>query len=331
MENFDILDVVIVGGGPAGLSAGIFAIRAAMKTVLIERGLPGGQMAISKDIDNYPGLRETNGFDLTDRFLEHVKGYGLEMIQREVLSIDPGEETHSILLEGGRTLTTRALIIATGGVARRLNVPGETENLGRGVSYCATCDGFFFKDKKVVVVGGGDNALEEALYLSKIASRVYLVHRRSAFRANAMLQQHVTADKNIEVILNTIVTGIEAGEEGVRAVRLRDLGKENEWRLETEGVFVFIGFSPLNQLVPHGVRKNRMGYVMTDEKCETNVPGIFVIGDLRQKYANQIVVAASDGCIAGLAAARYVELKKAGCREYYDTRNPETAVLMECA
>ncbi|MGC8493937.1 MAG: NAD(P)/FAD-dependent oxidoreductase [Syntrophobacteraceae bacterium] len=135
MENFDILDVVIVGGGPAGLSAGIFAMRAAMKTVLIERGLPGGQMAISKDIDNYPGFRETNGFDLTDRFLEHVKGYGLEIIQREVLSIDPGEETHSILLEEGRTLTTRALIIATGGVARRLNIPGETENLGRGVSY----------------------------------------------------------------------------------------------------------------------------------------------------------------------------------------------------
>lgn len=330
MENHDIFDVVIVGAGPAGLSAGIFTMRAAMKTVLIERALPGGQMAITKDIDNYPGLRETNGFDLTDRLMEHVKGYGLEIVQREVLSIDPGEKTHSILLEGGRTLTARAIIIATGGVARRLNIPGETENLGRGVSYCATCDGFFFKGKKVVVVGGGDTALEEALHLSKIASRVHLVHRRNTFRANAMLQRHVLSDEKIQVILDTNVTGIEAGEEGVRAVKLKRLAEENEWELETEGVFIFIGFSPLNRLVPPEVLKNRMGYVITDEKCETNIPGIFVIGDLREKYANQIVVAASDGCIAGVAAARYVELKKAGCREFYDTKNLEMATFMEC-
>ncbi len=204
-----------------------------------------------------------------------------------------------------------AVILAAGGSARRFGVPGEIENFGKGVSYCATCDGFFFRDKTVVVVGGGDTALEDALYLAKITNRVYLVHRRDAFRASRILQQRVMAEPKIEVILNTTVTEIKSDENGVCAVSLKNTQTDAKRELSTEGVFIFVGFSPNNRLVPAGIEVSTGGYVITDERCETCIPGIFAIGDLRQKYANQIVIAAADGCTAALATAHYVEMKKA--------------------
>jgi thioredoxin reductase (NADPH) len=305
-----IFDVIIVGGGPAGLAAGIYAMRAAMKTVLIEKGLPGGQVAITKGVENYPGFTDITGFELSDKFLEHAKLYGLEIMQREVAAVEAGVDFHSVRLENGVILKTHSIIIATGGKARKLGVPGEIENFGKGVSYCATCDGFFFKNKIVAVVGGGDTALEDALYLARIAERVYLIHRRDEFRGSKILQKRVLAEPKIEVVLNTVVTEIRADELEVRTVALKNKqGDERE--LEVNGVFIFAGFSPDNSLVPAGVKTDSAGYVLTDEKCETNIPGIFAAGDLRQKYANQIVIAASDGCIAALAAARYVEAKRA--------------------
>jgi len=305
-----IFDVIIVGGGPAGLAAGIYAMRAAMKTVLIEKGLPGGQVAITKGVENYPGFTDITGFELSDKFLEHAKLYGLEIMQREVAAVEAGVDFHSVRLENGVILKTHSIIIATGGKARKLGVPGEIENFGKGVSYCATCDGFFFKNKIVAVVGGGDTALEDALYLARIAERVYLIHRRDEFRGSKILQKRVLAEPKIEVVLNTVVTEIRADELEVRTVALKNKqGDERE--LEVNGVFIFAGFSPDNSLVPGGVKTDSAGYVLTDEKCETNIPGIFAAGDLRQKYANQIVIAASDGCIAALAAARYVEAKRA--------------------
>ncbi len=312
MSENEVYDCIIVGGGPGGLTAGIYAMRAALKTVLIEKGLPGGQVAITKDVENYPGFVEIGGFELCDKFLQHAKWYGLEINQDEVVSVEPGIEFHSVRLAGGTLLSAHSVILAAGGSPRKLNVPGEADNFGKGVSYCATCDGFFFRDKTVVAVGGGDTALEDALYLSKITRKVYLVHRRDAFRASRILQQRVMAEPKIEVIFNAVVTEIKANEAGVQAVSLKDTKTGDIRGLTTDGVFIFVGFSPNNQLVPAGIKVNSGGYVITDEKCETSIPGIFAVGDLREKYANQIVIAAADGCTAALAAAHYAEMKKGG-------------------
>ncbi|MDR3554640.1 MAG: FAD-dependent oxidoreductase, partial [Syntrophobacteraceae bacterium] len=248
-------------------------------------------------------------FELSDRFVDHAKAYGLEILREEAVAIEPGIEFHSVRLADGRTISSYALILSPGGVSRTLGVPGEFENLGRGVSYCATCDGFFFGGKPVAVVGGGDTALEEAIYLSKITSEVHLIHRRNEFRAGRILQQRLAMEPKIKVAMNTAVTSILSNGNGVHSIVTKDAGGV-ERELHVEGIFIFIGFSPNHKLVPVGVEMDRHGYVLTDEKCETNISGIFVIGDLRQKYANQIVVAASDGCIAALAAARAVEMRK---------------------
>jgi thioredoxin reductase (NADPH) len=307
----ELYDCIIVGGGPGGLTAGMYAMRAALKTICIEKGVPGGQVAITKGVENYPGFIEISGFELCDKFLEHAKWYGLEMIQQEVVAVEPGLEFHSVRLANGDVLHACAVILAAGGSARRLGVPGEIENFGKGVSYCATCDGFFFRDKTVVVVGGGDTALEDALYLAKITTHVYLAHRRDAFRASRILQQRVMAEPKIEVLFNTVVTEIKSNENEVCAVSLKDTQSGAEREVPTDGVFIFVGFSPNNQLVPVGTKVSASGYVITDEKCETSIRGIFAIGDLRQKYANQIVIAAADGCTAALATAHFVEMKKA--------------------
>jgi thioredoxin reductase (NADPH) len=311
MSREEVLDLIIVGGGPAGLTAGIYAKRAALKAVLIEKGVPGGQVAITKGVENYPGFIEISGFDLSDKFLQHAKCYGLDIVNKEVIEVRAGGDFHSVSLSNGEVLNAQAIILATGGKARKLNVPGETENFGKGVSYCATCDGFFFRNKIVCVVGGGDTALEDSLYLARITERVYLIHRREDFRASRILQQRVWAETKIETILNTVVTEIKANDRGVRAVALKNTQNGDESELEVEGVFIFAGFSPNSSVLPVGVKTNTAGYVLTDSKCETNILGMFAVGDLRENYANQIVVAAADGCIAALAVARYLEAKKA--------------------
>ena len=304
-------DVIIIGGGPGGLSAGIYAMRAAMKTILIEKGAPGGQMAINKGIENYPGFIDINGFELSERFLQHAKWYGLEILQEEAIAIEPGIEFHSVRLANGRTLNAYAIILAPGGISRTLGVPGEVENLGRGVSYCATCDGFFFAGKPVAVVGGGDTALEEAIHLSKIAGEVHLIHRRKEFRAGRILQQRIRRDPKIKVISHAVVTNIISDGNGVSSIIVKN-GQGIESELHVEGIFIFVGFAPNRKLVPAGVKMSAGGFVLTDETCESSISGIFAIGDLRAKFANQIVVAASDGCISALAAARCVEMRKAG-------------------
>ena len=312
MSEAEIFDLIIVGGGPGGLTAGLYAMRAALKTLLIEKALPGGQINLTESVENYPGFETISGFDLSQKFLQHARSYGLEVRQEEVAGVDPGLDYHTVRLANGDLLNTHAVILATGGSPRKLNVPGELEYYGRGVSYCATCDGFFFREKTVLVVGGGDTALEEALYLAKITRQVYLAHRRDAFRASRILQQRVMAEEKIVVLWNTVVTEIKANDQGVSAVALKDTQTGASRELPIDGVFIFIGFVPNNQLVPAGIRMDHDGYVMTDERCETNMSGIFVIGDLRQKYAKQIILAAADGCTAALAAALCVELKKAG-------------------
>jgi len=310
MQEGGMYDLIIVGGGPAGLSAGIYAMRATLKSVLIEKGLHGGQIALTDSVENYPGFETVTGMELCQKFLDHAKSYGLEMIQQEIVAVEPGIDYHTVRLSDGRALQSHAVILATGGYHRKLNAPGEEEYVGKGVSYCATCDGFFYRGKTVVVVGGGDTAAEEALYLAKIAEKVYLVHRRDELRASRILQQRVMAECKIEVLWNTVVTAIKADAQGVSAIGLKNVRSGEERDLEAYGIFIFVGFVPNNQLVPAGVKKNAEGYVVTDEKCETSIPGIFVVGDLREKYAKQIVLAAADGCTAALAAAHYVESRK---------------------
>ena len=312
MSGDDLYDVVIVGGGPGGLTAGIYAMRAALKTILIEKGAAGGQVAISDGVENYPGFEHITGYELSQKFLQHAQSYGMELVQEEVVAVEPGLDFHTVRLANGDLLKAHTVILATGGSPRKLDVPGEDEYYGKGVSYCGVCDGFFFRDKTVVVVGGGDTATEEALYLSKLAKHVYLVHRRDALRASMILQQRVKDECKIEILWNTIVKEITANDEGVDGVSLEDTQTGEQRELATDGVFIFVGFVPNNQLVPAGIKMNADGYVVTNEKCETNMPGIYVIGDLREKYAKQIVVAAADGCTAALVAAYFVEMKKSG-------------------
>jgi thioredoxin reductase (NADPH) len=304
-------DMVIIGGGPGGLSAGIYAMRAALKTVLIEKAAPGGQVNLSDEVENYPGFTHINGSELAMRFAEHARSYGIEEINDEVAAVEPGLEYHTVRLSGGREIHTHTVILATGGTPRKLDVPGEEDLYGKGVSYCAVCDGFFFRGKQVIVVGGGDSACEEGLYLSKLAAKVSLVHRRDALRASRILQQRVEAECKMEVVWDTVITQIQADSNGVNGVMLRNTRSGAESRMPIDGVFIFIGFDPNNQLVPTGVRMSADGFVITDDRCCTSIPGIYAIGDLREKFARQIVISAADGSMAALAAAHYVETRKA--------------------
>jgi thioredoxin reductase (NADPH) len=304
-------EVIIVGGGPAGLVAGLYCQRAALRTVLFESGLIGGQIAISKDVENYPGVEGVTGFDLAEKLLHQARSFGLSVVQREISAVSVGPGFHAVRLASGEELRTAALILAVGGTARKLGVPGEAEYLGAGVSYCATCDGFFFRKKTVVVVGGGDTAVEEALYLSRLVRKVYLVHRRGSLRAGKLLQSRLREEPGIEVVWNTVVRSINGNGRTVETITLEHTGTAEKRELPAEGVFILIGYEPNNKLIPPEVRVDELGFVITDEKCGTSVPGIFAAGDLRKKFANQIVVAAADGCVAALAAAHYVEAGKA--------------------
>ncbi len=308
----ELYDVIIVGGGPAGLTAGLYCKRSGLKTLLVEKGVLGGQLAVSKEVENYPGIEGATGFDLAEKMAHHAQAFGLEVLQEEAQSVTAGEDLHKLQLANGKEYKSLCLILALGGTARKLGVPGEAEYFGSGVSYCATCDGFFFRDKTVAVVGGGDSAAEEAMHLSRLTRKVYLVHRRDSLRAGNILQERLRQEPKIEFFWNTVVREIKGKDRAVSALALEHVESGRTTDLAVEGVFIRVGFYPNNQLIPDAITMNDRGFVVTDEKCETSVPGIFAVGDLRQKYANQIIVAAADGCIAALAAAHCVELRKAG-------------------
>jgi len=303
-------DTIIIGGGPGGLSAGIYAKRAALSVLLIEKGVLGGQIVNSDEVENYLGYEHIGGAELSMKFSQHAQAYDLDIVSQEVAEIIPGADYHTVKLANGDSYQACSIIMAMGGNPRKLNIPGEDEYYGKGVSYCAVCDGFFFRGKDVMVIGGGDTAAEEALYLSKLANKVYLAHRRDALRASMILQQRIFSECKIEMLWNTIPTEIKAQADGVSSVGLQDTVSGDQREMPVDGAFIFIGFVPNNDLVPAGVKMTAEGYVVTDNKCETSIPGIFAIGDLMEKYARQIITAAADGCTAALAAAHYVEAKK---------------------
>jgi len=303
-------DLVIVGGGPGGLTAGIYAKRAALDVELIERAIAGGQVNNSFEVENWPGTKRVNGVQLAENFAGHAASYGLTPLRAEVVQVEPGLDYHCVHLDNGDSINCHAVILGTGGSPKKLGIPGEVELYGKGVSYCAVCDGFFFRNRTVIVVGGGDSATEEALYLAKIVKKVIIVHRRDAFRAGMILQKRVLAEEKIEVRWNTVLREIPAEDGVVKAALAVERLTGREEKISADGVFIFIGFSPNNALVPAGTKMNADGFVMVDEKCQSSIEGIFTIGDLREKYARQIVTAAADGCTAALAAAHYVETKK---------------------
>ena len=266
----NIYDTIIIGGGPGGLSAGIYAKRAALNVLLIEKGVLGGQIVNSDEVENYLGFERVGGAELSMKFGQHAQAYDLEIVSQEVAEIIPGVDYHQVKLANGDTYRTCSIIMAMGGNPRKLNIPGENEYYGKGVSYCAVCDGFFFRNKNVVVIGGGDTAAEEALYLSKLANKVYLAHRRDALRASMILQQRIFAECKIEMLWNTIPTEIKAGDDGVSSIGLEDTVSGHQQELPVDGAFIFIGFEPNNHLVPAGVKMTADGYAVTDRKCETS-------------------------------------------------------------
>jgi thioredoxin reductase (NADPH) len=296
-------DLVIIGGGPAGLTAGIYAERARLSTVLIEKELVGGQIALSDAIENYPGFPSIGGAELMEKFEAHAKGVGLEIRFADVLSLSSeGEEKVIKTAEGD--LRSRAVIIATGAKPKRLGVPGEREFTGRGVSYCATCDGPFFRGRRVMVVGGGDTAVKEALYLSRLASRVTVVHRRDRFRAEKILAEKAVAAPNIEILWRGVLKEIK-GDSVVGKAVVHDLGSGEMKEVEAEGVFIFVGINPATDFAD--VDKDPAGFIKTDASMATSVAGGFAAGDCRTTPLRQVSTAVGDGAIAAFSAASYLE------------------------
>ncbi len=306
----EIYDVVIVGAGPAGLSAGIYAGRSNLKTVILDQMMPGGQLLITEQIENYPGFFDgITGFELSEKMRQHAEKFGAVIENgKPVSSVDLDGDIFVVKCEGGE-FKGKSLIWAAGSVPRKLNVPGEAEFVGRGVSYCAVCDGAFFRDRTVAVIGGGDSALEEALYLTKFASKVYLVHRRDKFRAVKIIQDRVFKNEKIEPIYNKVVTSIN-GKDFVESLTLKDTVTGETSELAVDGVFIFIGNEPNVSPVIHLVDTTDQGFIITDEEMATKTPGLFAAGDVRHKPLKQVVTAAADGAVAAMSAAKYLEEKE---------------------
>lgn len=314
MSQQKIYDIAIVGGGAGGCTAAIYTMRAAMDTVIFERTMMGGSIVNSNIVENWPGIKSTTGAELGMLLSEHVNEYKPVIINQKITAILPGETYHTLIAEDGSETRAYAVIMATGGSPRFLNAPGEFTYIGKGVSYCGTCDGFFFRNKIVTVIGGGDTAAEEALHLAKICSKVYIVHRRDQLRSCTLLQRQILENANIEMVWHTVVEEIKGDDDGVTAVATKNVVTGETGEIITDGVFIFVGFNPNNSIVPAGIELTPEGYVKTDNKCATAVHGIFAVGDLKDNYARQLIIAAGDGSVAALASAAYVENLKAALK-----------------
>jgi len=306
MAEEKIYDVIIIGAGPAGMTAAVYTSRANLSTLMLERGIPGGQMANTEEIENYPGFESILGPELSTKMFEHAKKFGAEYAYGDVSEVIDGEE-FKIVKAGSKEYKTRAIIIATGAEYKKLGVPGENELGGRGVSYCAVCDGAFFKGKDLIVVGGGDSAVEEGVYLTRFANKVTIVHRRDKLRAQKILQDRAFANEKVDFIWNHTVKQINEKDGKVGSVTLVSTVDGSEKEVPCDGVFVYIGMSPLTAPFKNLGILNEQGYVITNDKMETSVKGIFAAGDVREKTLRQIVTATGDGSIAAQTAQQYVE------------------------
>ncbi len=309
MDN--IYDLVIIGAGPGGLAAGLYGARAKMKTLVLEKEKEGGQIVVTSEVENYPGsIENTTGPTLTKRFSDQAKQFGAEIVKANVVDLKLEEKIKEVICEN-ETYKAKAVIVATGASPKKIGCPGEKMLTGKGVSYCATCDADFFEDFEVIVVGGGDSALEEAMYLTKFARKVYLVHRRDTFRAAKSIVEKAQQNEKIEFWLNKEVIDIK-GDGIVETVTLKDTvtGETSDYNAHeddgTMGVFVFIGFNPQTELV-EGKLELENGYIVTDDNMNTNVEGVYAAGDVRVKTLRQVVTAAADGAIAAVTAEKYID------------------------
>lgn len=299
-------DLVIVGGGPAGLTAGLYAARAMMKAVLIEKGAVGGQVLLTDWVDNYPGFPEgISGFDLIDKMAAQAARFGLVTKLGNVTGMSLEGPVKRLALEDGTELTARAVIIATGARPKKLGVPGEIELAGKGVSYCATCDGPFYRNQEVAVVGGGNTAVEEAVYLTRFAEKVTIIHRRNELRATKIIQQHAFDNEKVHFLLDTQVLSV-AGKDGVEGLHLRKNNGEESF-LPAHGVFMLIGTDPNNEMLPLAdLAADAYGFIPTDGEMRTSLPGVMAVGDIRSKAVRQVVNAAGEGAVAVLAVEEYL-------------------------
>jgi len=300
-------DVIVVGGGPAGMTAALYLARSGLHVAMAEKLSPGGQVLMTHVIENYPGFPEgIEGWRLADIFAKHLDAYPtVAKISGEVKALELKEGAHRVLIDS-EWMESRAVVICSGSRFRRANVAGERKLMGKGVSYCALCDGNFFKGQDVAVIGGGNSALEESLYLARLVKKIYLVHRRDEFRAQRCYQDRCEDSPVIEMLRSSVVEEIQ-GTDKVEAVMVRNVKTGEVRRIDVEGVFVFVGFEPVVGFLPAGVEQDGAGFILTDKNCRTNVPGIFAAGDVCSKNVRQVATAVGDGATAASSAIAYLE------------------------
>ena len=298
-------DLVIIGAGPAGLTAGLYAARARMKVLLLEKAVPGGQILVTDWIENYPGFPEgISGYDLAEKMRIQAQDLGLEIETVQVHSLNLSAGIKEIVLKD-RKLRTKSLIIASGASPKKLGI-GEGKYMGKGISFCATCDAPFFKNKTVVAIGGGDTAVQEAIFLTKFAKKVYLVHRRDELRATKILQERAFANDKIEFVWDSVATGVE-GLFGIEGVHVKNIKTNKETTIKADGCFIWVGILPNTEFVRDSVKTDAFGFIVADANMQTNVPGVYVAGDVRDTPLRQIATAVGDGAIAAVSAEHYIE------------------------
>lgn len=299
-------DVIILGGGPAGFSAGIYAARGNVKTAIIDINMLGGQPSNYLELENYPGFDLIGGYDLMEKFEAHADKFGVEKFpMQEIQKIELTSEIKKIITKE-TIFNAKTVIIATGAQPQKLNISGEKEFVGRGVSYCAVCDGAFYKDKIVVVVGGGNAAVEEAIYLTKFADKVYVLHRRDKLRADKIVQERAFKNPKIEFIWDSVATEI-VGKDSVEKLIIKNTKTNETTAIKTDGVFPYIGFTPNTDMINGQIQQNEQGFIVTDEFLNTSQKGVFAIGDVRTTPLRQVITAAADGAIAAVSAIKYLE------------------------
>ncbi len=301
-------DAAVIGAGPAGITAALYLVRSGMSVALIENGAPGGQILATAEIENYPGFpKSVKGWELADLFDAHLAEYPVVRVRGEVSAVEQAEGFFRLALTEGEPVEAKTVVVCTGAKHRDLGAPGEDEFRGRGVSYCAVCDGNFYRGRDVIVVGGGNSALEEALYLARIVNKVYLVHRREGFRGAQIYLDKIRASENIELVTSSVIDEIRGGAAGMSSAAVRNVQTGETRVIEAEGIFVYVGMAPVSGFLPEAVTRDAAGFIVTDAEMCTSVPGIFAAGDIRAKRCRQVSSAVGDGATAATAALSYLE------------------------
>lgn len=310
-------DVVIIGAGPAGLTAALYAGRSMLRTIVLERGAPGGELLLTEAIEDYPGFEHINGWELAAKFESHARKFGAEIVHDTILTLRKlPDDTFEAVAESGNVYRAPAAIITAGGTPTKLGIPGELEYAGKGVSYCAICDGAFFRGQTIAVVGGGDAAVEESVFLTRYVEKVYLIHRRGELRASKILQARLFDNPKIEVIWDTVVESVRGDAAGLMSsLRLHNLVTSQRRDLTVTGMFVFIGFRPNTGMIEGHVEHDEMGYLLTDTNMETSIKGLFAAGDVRVQLTRQVTTAAGDGTTAAIAVEKYLTALRSGERD----------------